>query len=96
MQETCVTCLSQTQINIPPYTKAKNSPSCFLYTIWPFLVTVDVYPPFRKTEQGIKDSRGKTVSLFPEIKRCLQDLKDRDIPIAIASRAGGIQIHAHK
>ena len=69
------------------------------YTIWPFLVTTDIYPPFRKSVDSssnpskitIKDSRGTSVSTFPDITQILNHLKNElNIPCAVASRAGAM------
>jgi len=65
-------------------------------TVWPFFVTIDVRPPFRKIDATdtspiqAKDVTGKILKLFPDVIKILDDLKRQNIPCAIASRAGGI------
>ncbi|XP_028933452.1 magnesium-dependent phosphatase 1 [Ornithorhynchus anatinus] len=62
------------------------------YTLWPFWVDTHVDPPFHRSRDGVvRDSRGKTVRLYPDVPAVLDHLKGLGVPIAAASRTEEIQ-----
>jgi len=57
------------------------------YTIWPFWCDTHVTPPFRADKSNrILDKHKNKVKLYPESKKLLQLLKEKDFLIAAASR----------
>ncbi|XP_004463427.2 magnesium-dependent phosphatase 1 isoform X1 [Dasypus novemcinctus] len=62
------------------------------YTLWPFWVDTHVDPPFRSSSDGtIRDSRGQTVRLYPDVPEIMVRLQGHGVPIAAASRTGEIE-----
>ncbi|MBN2509006.1 MAG: magnesium-dependent phosphatase-1 [Spirochaetales bacterium] len=45
-------------------------------------------PPFYRRNGLIHDSRGRRLSLYPEVPAILKDLHQKHIPLAVASRSG--------
>ncbi|XP_015976066.1 magnesium-dependent phosphatase 1 isoform X1 [Rousettus aegyptiacus] len=59
------------------------------YTLWPFWVDTNVDPPFHKSSDGtVRDSRGQTIRLYPEVPEVLERFHSLGVPIAAASRTG--------
>ncbi|XP_072818960.1 magnesium-dependent phosphatase 1 isoform X3 [Vicugna pacos] len=57
------------------------------YTLWPFWVDTHVDPPFHKRSDGtVRDRRGQTVRLYPEVPEVLERLQGLGVPVAAASR----------
>uniref|UniRef100_A0A9L0IRH7 Magnesium dependent phosphatase 1 n=1 Tax=Equus asinus TaxID=9793 RepID=A0A9L0IRH7_EQUAS len=57
------------------------------YTLWPFWVDTHVDPPFHKGSDGaVRDRRGQTVRLYPEVPEVLERLQGLGVPVAAASR----------
>lgn len=62
------------------------------YTLWPFWVDTHVDPPFHKSSDGtVRDSRGQTIRLYPEVPEVLERFRSLGVPIAVASRTGEIK-----
>ncbi|XP_007537631.1 magnesium-dependent phosphatase 1 [Erinaceus europaeus] len=62
------------------------------YTLWPFWVDTHVDPPFHKSSDGtIRDRRGQTILLYPEVPEVLERLQIAKVPVAAASRTGEIE-----
>ncbi|XP_006883378.1 PREDICTED: magnesium-dependent phosphatase 1 [Elephantulus edwardii] len=62
------------------------------YTLWPFWVDTHVDPPFNRSSDGtVRDSRGQTIRLYPDVPEILERLKGLGIPTAAASRTGEIE-----
>uniref|UniRef100_A0A8C9M7R8 Magnesium dependent phosphatase 1 n=1 Tax=Panthera tigris altaica TaxID=74533 RepID=A0A8C9M7R8_PANTA len=53
------------------------------YTLWPFWVDTHVDP--------VRDRRGQTVRLYPEVRDVLERLQGLEVPVAAASRTGEIE-----
>jgi magnesium-dependent phosphatase 1 len=56
------------------------------WTLWPLDVDTHVDPPFKRTLTVVKDCRNRSVELFPDTRRVLQELQGNKVPIAFASR----------
>lgn len=51
-----------------------------------------VDPPFHKSSDGtVRDRRGQTIRLFPEVPAVLERFRGLGVPIAAASRTGEIE-----
>ncbi|EPY89938.1 hypothetical protein CB1_000067024 [Camelus ferus] len=62
------------------------------YTLWPFWVDTHVDPPFHKRSDGtVRDRRGQTVRLYPEVPEVLERLQGLGVPVAAASRTGEVE-----
>uniref|UniRef100_G3TZL0 Magnesium-dependent phosphatase 1 n=1 Tax=Loxodonta africana TaxID=9785 RepID=G3TZL0_LOXAF len=61
------------------------------YTLWPFWVDTHVDPPFHRSRDGtVRDSRSRTVRLYPDVPEVLR-LQGLGVPVAPASRTGEIE-----
>ncbi|KAF2744055.1 putative magnesium-dependent phosphatase P8B7.31 [Sporormia fimetaria CBS 119925] len=58
------------------------------YTIWPFWVDTHVTPPLEKSKDGLKvtDRYAEVFELYPDIPGILEAIRQKDIPIGVASR----------
>ncbi|XP_055392958.1 magnesium-dependent phosphatase 1 isoform X3 [Bubalus kerabau] len=57
------------------------------YTLWPFWVDTHVDPPFHKSsDETVRDRRGQSIQLYPEVPEVLERLRGLGVPIAAASR----------
>ncbi|XP_066133658.1 magnesium-dependent phosphatase 1 isoform X2 [Saccopteryx bilineata] len=57
------------------------------YTLWPFWVDTHVDPPFHKSSDGtVRDRRGQTIRLYPEVPEILGRFRSLGVPVAAASR----------
>lgn len=45
-------------------------------------------PPYRRVNQHVVDSYGAQIKLYPEVRTILDDLKDQNVAMALASRTG--------
>lgn len=45
-------------------------------------------PPFRKVNEHVEDSLGRQITLYPEVRKILEKLRNDSILMAIASRTG--------
>ncbi|XP_045143827.1 magnesium-dependent phosphatase 1 isoform X3 [Echinops telfairi] len=62
------------------------------YTLWPFWVDTHVDPPFHRSRDGtVRDSRGRTIRLYPDVPEILGRLRDLGVPVAAASRTGEVE-----
>ncbi|XP_070233534.1 magnesium-dependent phosphatase 1 isoform X1 [Bos indicus] len=62
------------------------------YTLWPFWVDTHVDPPFHKSSDGtVRDRRGQSIQLYPEVPEVLERLRGLGVPIAAASRTGEVE-----
>lgn len=62
------------------------------YTLWPFWVDTHVDPPFHKSSDGtVRDRRGQTIRLYPEVPEVLDRFRGLGVPVAAASRTGEIE-----
>ncbi|XP_004647542.1 magnesium-dependent phosphatase 1 isoform X1 [Octodon degus] len=62
------------------------------YTLWPFWVDTHVDPPFHRSSDGsIRDRRGQSVPLYPEVPAVLDRLQGLGVPMAAASRTGEVE-----
>ncbi|XP_037359036.1 magnesium-dependent phosphatase 1 isoform X1 [Talpa occidentalis] len=62
------------------------------YTLWPFWVDTHVEPPFHKSsDEIVRDRRGQTIRLYPEVPEILERLRDLGVLVAAASRTGEIE-----
>ncbi|XP_064148410.1 magnesium-dependent phosphatase 1 isoform X2 [Loxodonta africana] len=62
------------------------------YTLWPFWVDTHVDPPFHRSRDGtVRDSRSRTVRLYPDVPEVLERLQGLGVPVAAASRTGEIE-----
>jgi len=65
------------------------------YTIWPFWIDCHCHPPFKKIETSGKpvyvDARGRKINIYPEMLKVLEDLRERKIDCAVASRTTEIK-----
>ncbi|XP_053783925.1 magnesium-dependent phosphatase 1 isoform X2 [Desmodus rotundus] len=60
------------------------------YTLWPFWVDTHVDPPFHKS-RTVRDRRGQTIRLYPEVPEVLNRFRRLGVPVAAASRTGEIE-----
>ncbi len=44
------------------------------------------HPPYKKVNQHVEDAFGREIKLYPEVKMILQNLKNQNIKMALASR----------
>ncbi|XP_045143826.1 magnesium-dependent phosphatase 1 isoform X1 [Echinops telfairi] len=63
------------------------------YTLWPFWVDTHVDPPFHRSSRDgtVRDSRGRTIRLYPDVPEILGRLRDLGVPVAAASRTGEVE-----
>ncbi|XP_004390574.2 magnesium-dependent phosphatase 1 [Trichechus manatus latirostris] len=62
------------------------------YTLWPFWVDTHVDPPCHSSGDGtVRDSRGRTIRLYPDVPEILERLLGLGVPVAAASRTGEIE-----
>ncbi|XP_004694660.1 PREDICTED: magnesium-dependent phosphatase 1 [Condylura cristata] len=62
------------------------------YTLWPFWVDTHVDPPFHKSsDETVRDMRGQTIRLYPEVPEVLERLRGLGVLVAAASRTGEIK-----
>ncbi|KFO32083.1 Magnesium-dependent phosphatase 1 [Fukomys damarensis] len=62
------------------------------YTLWPFWVDTHVDPPFHQSSDGsIRDRRGQSIRLYPEVPAVLERLQSLGVPVAAASRTGEVE-----
>lgn len=43
-------------------------------------------PPYRRHADSVQDSSGRIITLYPEVRRILNDCQQRQLPMALASR----------
>ncbi|XP_076983253.1 magnesium-dependent phosphatase 1 [Tamandua tetradactyla] len=62
------------------------------YTLWPFWVDTHVDPPFHRSSDGtVRDRRGQTIRLYPDVPEIMVRLQGLGVPVAAASRTGEIE-----
>ncbi|XP_010634560.2 magnesium-dependent phosphatase 1 [Fukomys damarensis] len=62
------------------------------YTLWPFWADTHVDPPFHQSSDGsIRDRRGQSIRLYPEVPAVLERLQSLGVPVAAASRTGEVE-----
>ncbi|EHB03397.1 Magnesium-dependent phosphatase 1, partial [Heterocephalus glaber] len=63
-----------------------------VYTLWPFWADTHVDPPFHKSGDGsIRDRRGQSIRLYPEVPSVLERLQSLQVPVAAASLTGEVE-----
>ena len=76
--------------SIPTSSSSSSFPKLVVFdldwTLWPLDVDTHVDPPFKRSLTGVNDSRNRSVVLFPDTRRVLQELQANKVPIAFASR----------